>query len=165
MSSDNNKPASKEVALPGIGTMADLLQQEGAKEYASFDPHTPAGARMLLQATMQELPSIKSKVKETINVVNVFAHEVTSAPDAQGEVKAYQRTVIFDDQGKAFDCGSIGVARSIGIIARIRGVPPFDPPVPCLVVIDELAGGKQFMRLVPDIDALLKNKTTPADKK
>lgn len=165
MSEQQTQNEPRELALPKIGTIADLMKEQGAKEYASFDPQTPDGAALLLKATMEKLPSIKSKVKEYLNVVHVFAHEVTSQPEDDGLVKTYQRTVIFDDKGQGYDCGSLGVAKSIGIISRIRGMPPFDPPVKCLVVLQDLEGRKQWLTLLPDIDSLLtRNKLTPSKK-
>ena len=163
--SGSNKPESgRELAEYKIGTIADLMGTTGAKEYASFDPQTPDGAVMLLKCTMAQLPSIKSKVKEYISVQHVFAHEVTSPPDDDGLVKHYQRTVVIDDKGNAYDCGSLGVAKSIGIISRIRGTPPWNPPVKCMVMLQELEGKKQWLTLIPDIDCLLRNKLQPSNK-
>lgn len=164
--SEHKPPSpSSEVAIPAVGSIADLTMQSGGKEYASFDVTTDEGARMYLRATMMPLPSIKSKVKEVIDLVHIFAHNVTSQPDEQGEVKEFQRTVIFDDKGQGYDCGSIGVAKSIGIISRIRGMPPFDPPVKVTVTLQELDGKKQWLTLVPDITSLLtRNKLSPSKK-
>lgn len=136
------------------GTIADLAKSFDAIEYASFDPQTPEGAMLLITATLTDCPSIKSQVNKEITISNVYAHMAQGKPDEHGEVKPFQRTVIFNEKGKAFDGGSLGVAKSIGVISRIIGPPPWFPGVNCLVIVTDIDPPKQWITLLPNPESL-----------
>lgn len=165
--SEPNGHEQNDNAVSELGNMRSMkaVFKPGMDTVISFDPTTKEGAEMLVKATLTELPSLASKVKEHVSITNIFAHPAESIDDKTGEVQTFTRVVVFDESGEAYDCGSSGVLKSLEIVRIIRGNPPWNPGVKCLVRIEQTGGKRQWMTLVPDVASITTNMKQPAKQK
>lgn len=128
----------------------------------TFDPSTAEGAEILVNSCLRKPLALKDHANTVIRVRHIVQHDVETV-DERGEVSQWNRTVIVDDRGTCYQCGSEGVEKALRIMRLIRkDVLPFDPPVTCTVKLETLDGGKQWMYLDPDMKSLL---TTAKGKK
>lgn len=137
--------------LPVLSVMA----RTRAPEEATFDPTTREGMQLYFKATLEELPALKSQVNLTVKVSHVYSHDVRTYDKGTGAESNFRRTVVFDDKGNGWDCGSMGVDKALGIIERMIGLGPWIPPVTCKVCVRELEAPKIWLYLMPDLDELL----------
>jgi len=153
---NDNDPVSTELAnRRGFGdTLAGQFAPTGNKVYSTFDPKTKAGASLLIAARLGECRQVESMVGKTILVCDYYAEEVEGHDD-KGEVNRWVRLVVFDNDGTAYQCGSIGVRKSLATIAQIRGVGQLNPPVKCTVRQKRTDNKNLFMWLEPDVDDML----------
>lgn len=114
----------------------------------SFDPTTDEGAMLLFKATLHKAKSIKENANRTLTVCNVLTHGASSEKDG-GEVQEWKRTVIIDEKGEAWDCGSMGVDKTLSIIKLAFGPPPYKPGIDCEIRLEDMGGGKQWLSLLP----------------
>lgn len=124
---------------------------------ASFDPSTEEGAEMLVKASLGEVPNIKEIAGQQINLTHFYAHGAAKTHD-NGEVDEWTRIVLFDDKGRAFSAGSMGVAKSLAILMQVRKSAKFDPPVLVTVKMKSLGGNRLWIELIPDMNSLLNRK-------
>lgn len=120
----------------------------------SFNPQTAEGAVRLVQATLQEVPKLEDMRDKELSIVHWMAHPAQMAGDTEGEVKEFNRIIVWDDKENAYSCGSTGVDKSIGLLELTRGKAPWNPPVKVKVKIRRLANKNNFMVLEPDIESL-----------
>lgn len=155
MQDESNTPAdsepSKAVAIPQ--TVTEFFGAQGPGILATFDPKTPEGARLLVQATLMELPALIAMVGKEIHVSHIYSNPAETIND-DGEVETWRRIVLLDGRGLAWKCASAGIGKSIGIMALCRGNPPWIPPIKCTVQLQQLKGGKNWLQLIPDPDSL-----------
>ena len=122
----------------------------------TFDPKTPAGAKMLLDATLKELPDLFAMGGKTISVAHIFQHDAMKIDDTTGGESHFRRTVVWDESGNAWACGSQGVDKALQVIAAMIGQPPWNPPIPCEVQVTRTKKGRNWMILYPDMAAIAK---------
>lgn len=137
------------------GSLAEQFAPTGLSVYSTFDTHTRDGATRLLQATMGESIKLRKMIGKKILVDHFYAHEVESVDEKTGESKAWIRTVLFSPDGKSYDCGALGVRKSISIVAQIRGPGYFNPPIEFDVIMDTTAKGRNWLYIKPDVEKLL----------
>lgn len=123
----------------------------------SFNPSTPTGAIKLVMATLSECPMLEEKSKEKLSLTDYIIHPASSTGDTPGEVQEFDRIVVFDNDGKAYACGSIGVKKSIAVMELIRGKAPWQPPFVVTVKTRRLGNGNNWMTLEPDMELLAKH--------
>lgn len=153
---DDNKPdqQSADVTIYRPQTVMEFFGAIGPGVLATFDPKTPDGARMLLASTLENLPSIKTMVNSDILISHIYSNPASRTNADDGSLEEWRRIVLLDQHGKGFTCGSAGIGKSLGIIALVRGNPPWIPPVRCRVVMEDISGGKTWMKLIPDFDSI-----------
>lgn len=153
--SDEKQPeqTSAEVTIYRPQTVMEFFGAVGPGVLATFDPKTPEGARMLIAATLGELPKIKEAINTDIYVAHIYSNPAHRTNEQTGELDEWRRIVLLDDKGRGFTCGSAGIGKSLGIIALVRGNPPWIPPVKCRVRAEDISGGKTWITLVPDLTA------------
>lgn len=120
---------------------------------SSFKTDNPAGARMLVQATLLPCEPLADVGTRELLLTDWYAHDAGRA-DEQGEYEEWTRIVLFTADGKVYSCGSRGVAKSLAVFSIARNSLHFDPPIKCVAKRQQLAGGKQWLSLIPDIDTL-----------
>lgn len=154
--SDERNPdqQSAELSIYRPQTVMEFFGAIGPGVLATFDPKTPDGARMLLAATLENLPSIKSEVNKDILISHIYSNPASRTNEHDGSLEEWRRIVLLGPDGKGFTCGSAGIGKSLGIIALVRGNPPWIPPVRCRVVMEDISGGKTWMKLIPDFDSI-----------
>jgi hypothetical protein len=153
--SDEKTPdqPSAEVTIFRPQTVMEFFGAIGPGVLATFDPKTPEGARMLIAATLENLPSIKTVINTDIFIAHIYSNPASRTAENGVEIEEWRRIVLLDDKGKGFTCGSQGIGKSLGIIALCRGNPPWNPPVKCRVVSEDTGNGRTWMKLVPDLTA------------
>lgn len=143
--------------MPENQRVANRLLQSAADSKpmnaASFDSTTPVGGRMLVQATLMPCIPLKEMINKSINLVHWFAH-VAGTTDDQGEFDEFTRIVLFDADGKAYQCAARGILKSLAVFSFARGSLAFDPPIKCEVKLQDLKGGKQWLSLIPDLESI-----------
>lgn len=122
----------------------------------SFDPRTPDGAIKLLLGTMEELPSVKSQVNKVLCITDLLSHDAVSFDKETGAETKWRRSVLFTADGKAYDCGSMGIDKCLAILSYVAGPPPWTPGINCTVTLTEIGGRKQWLTLKPDRDEIAK---------
>lgn len=129
--------------------------------YMSFDPTTPEGGLKLIMGTLTDLPGIKTMIGKEIKVTDVYVHPVRSIDEQTGEEIGFARTVIYTQDGKAYDCGSMGILKSLDVLSMVRGTPPWVPGIAVVVDIRDVGGKKQWLSLQPVLDQLFKPTRRP----
>ena len=142
------QPEQMPVALYGI------YQGTRHGELMSFDPSTPEGNRYFLMATLGEPLKLGEHCNIPIELVHFYAGDASRAKD-DGEVDEWVRIVLFTADGKAYSCGSQGVAKSLYVFARSRPILPWNPPIKCTPRTLKTGNGKNWMILYPNEDCLL----------
>lgn len=137
----------------GAVTLFSISRNGTPATLSSFDPTTPAGARLLVQATLLECLQLGEHGNRELHIVDWYAHEAGRTKE-DGEFDEWTRVVLFTADGKVYSCGSRGVAKSLAIFAVARNALHFDPPVKCTVQVKKLANAKNWITLVPDLDSL-----------
>lgn len=146
-------PVKNEV-VAAMSAMFRYENTDGKMELSTFDPESPEGAAMLIEATIGELPDLSTLANMDIKVRHMLMHEASREIEG-GEIETWQRIVVFDEKGQGYSCGSMGVKKCIEIMLRVRKAKLFDPPVLCKVKVKRLEGAKQWMTLEPNIESLL----------
>jgi len=121
---------------------------------ASFDIRTKSGAKLLFSAQFGDFKQLESMVGKSILVSDYYAHDVEDTDD-NGEIKTWTRIVVFDNDGTPYQCGSVGVGKSLATMSQIRGKGSFNPPIKCSVMTKRTAEKNLFMWLQPDVDDML----------
>ena len=111
------------------------------------------GAKLLVKARLQELKNIKDVVNTKINVIGYVDHYASREMDG-GELQEWRRVVVICDKGEMYDCGSLGVLRALEIIESIKEPGLWKPSIPCVVKMKTISGGKTWVWLEPDVDAI-----------
>ena len=128
---------------------------------ATFDPKTPDGARLLVLSTLADIPPIKEALNKEIAVQHVYSNPASRIDPTTGALEEWRRVVLIDDKGNAWDCGSRGIGKSLGIIALCRGNPPWIPAVNCTERVQDLGNSRQWYTLVPDMASIGANVAAP----
>lgn len=134
--------------------VSSFFGMAGDEVLATFNPRTPAGARMLVQSTLEELEGLEKVIGKDIFIAHIFSHPASGTNKETGETDSWRRIVLLDGKGAAYSCGSLGIGKSLGIIGLCRGDPPWMPPVKCKVVMQRLNNGNSWYQLIPDADSL-----------
>lgn len=71
----------------------------------------------------------------------------------RGEIETV-RVVLIDPEGETLGFVSAGVLTSLDLIRTLLGDGPFDPPVPITVVRIQTGGGRQILKLRPDLKGI-----------
>lgn len=124
----------------------------GDTHLATFDPKTPEGAAMLVQAAMDKCIPMKDTLNTEITLQHIYAHPASRIDPNTHEVFSWLRIVLITTDNQFIECGSEGVKKSIGLIAQIFGNPPWPNGIKVKVKADSLGGGKQFYKLIPVLD-------------
>lgn len=123
-------------------------------ELSTFDPQTPEGAKLFLEATLGEPINIKEAANLDLDICHFYVNKVSKTND-EGEVDEWGRIVLFTEDGKAYSCGSRGVAKSLYVFSRMRPILPWHPPIRVKVKIRNLSNQKQWIVLDPDPKTLI----------
>lgn len=159
---DENKPTEPESTLkPFIANSLSVRVAAHNGVYMSFDPTTPEGGTKLVMGTLSALPPIKSMIGKEIKITDVYIHPVSSIDDETGELQNFARTVIYTSDGRAYDCGSMGILKSLDVLSMVRGAPPWVPGIAVVVDLRDVGGRKQWLSLQPVMDQLFKPTRTP----
>jgi hypothetical protein len=78
--------------------------------------------RKAIYTAVTNAESISDHLDEVINLKDIIVQPVTTEDD-KGVVESYLRTVLIDDQGKAFATGSEGVITSLNTLFKTVGEP------------------------------------------
>lgn len=136
---------------------------QAAEVVMSFDPTTPAGAELLFKCTLDKLTPLSEMQKEYINVQHIFGHPAERYDNDSGEISQFIRSVVIDDKGVAYDCGSEGVRKCITLLRSVRGEPPWKPPIRCQVLVQKTRAGRNWMILRPDAKEIFSNVVRPTN--
>lgn len=68
------------------------------------------------------------------------------------------RTILIDPQGDTLSFVSAGVVSSLDLLRTLLGDGPFDPPVPVTIKRIETGAGRQILKLLPNLQAVLGKK-------
>lgn len=63
------------------------------------------------------------------------------------------RTILIDPEGDTLQFVSSGIVTSLDMIRTLLGDGPFDPPLPVTVLRIQTGGGRQILKLRPDLKA------------
>lgn len=121
----------------------------------SFSPKTIEGAKKLIQATLHECKKLEDMRDKELLITDYLSHPAQTAGDTEGEVKEFTRIVVFDNNGEAYSCGSLGVDKALALLELTRGKAPWNPPAKVTVRIRRLANKNNWMILEPDLDSLV----------
>lgn len=155
MSEPSGKPEeSREIAsIPATNFDLSAAGRNGQVKM-SFNPQTPEGAVKLVKATLKECPKLETKAKEKLHLTDWMSHPAQKEGKTAGEVQEFTRIVLFDVDGTAYECASMGVDKSIAVLELTRGKAPWKPPLVVTVQVRRLGNGNNWMILDPDIDSL-----------
>jgi len=64
------------------------------------------------------------------------------------------RTVLIDPEGETLVFASKGVMESLDLLRTLVGDGPYDPAIPVIVKRTELGGGRQLLKLRPDLTVI-----------
>lgn len=85
--------------------------------------------------------------KDGIALKYYFIHPV-EIEDNQGEMHSVIRTVLIDDEDKAFAFVSDGIVRDLDMLCSFFGASTFDPPVPIRINRVKTRKGRQLYKII-----------------
>lgn len=161
------EPVNQQQESPGTIALIPPTEQQmrlfGGSDIVriSFNPRTPEGAELLFKCTLDQLPRLSDQANKELFVKHVFQHPAERIDPVSGEVSPFLRTVIIDENGNAYDCGSQGVDKTVKILTSVRGDPPWIPPIRAVVISQKTRRGNNWLFLRPNADDIFKNVTQP----
>ena len=155
------------VSNPNPQQIASIAMQASATNrqvnVSSFDVTSDRGRIMLVKATLMDCKPLKDLVNLDINITDYYIHPASSE-ETNGEIEEFNRVVVFDDKGEAYQCAARGVIKSLAVLTYARGSLPFDPPIKCTVKLKDIGGAKQWLTLIPDLHSLSPEVKRPPTK-
>jgi hypothetical protein len=116
---------------------------------ALFSTYPPAERAKVLGLMQGKATPLEEAVGKTIEVEHVVAHWVETVDEKTGEIKGFYRIVLGGTDGKAWQCASDGVRKSIGMIAHFYGRPPWSPALKLRVELIKTQRGRRTYALSP----------------
>lgn len=145
------------IRKPEWQLQADAMMRSAADakpmNLASFDPATPQGGKMMVQATLMECIPLKDRIGMDLFITDFFCH-IAGSTDEDGEFDEFTRIVLFDTDGAVYQCAARGVLKSLAVMAYVRNSLHFDPPIMCKIKLLQLQGKKQWLTLIPDLESI-----------
>jgi hypothetical protein len=155
----SNETEPRPPVQQGTNSALALLVDSGSihRVRHSFNPETPRGFELLIKGMQGEQKDLSEEANKDLLVTDYLIHPASSIDDETGEVKDFDRVVVYTKDGNVYSCGSLGVKKSIALMAMARGTATWDPPIACKVRTTKTSGKKNWMELVIDIPAMTKH--------
>lgn len=124
--------------------MIAKLSAPATSAYCSLRPANDDEDKMLYNAVMNADYKLREVVNQTIAVRHIYCEIIDVTNKETGEVTKAPRIVIIDDEGKSYQCVSIGVFNSIKKLFQIKGMPDrWEKPV--YMTVKQVARGERVM--------------------
>lgn len=108
-------------------------------------------SRLAVARALTDSVPVADYIGETINVANFVIHPVEMADEETGEVRPVARTIIIDENGKAYHAISAMIVRRVHDLIGVLGEPSSWPNPLSMRVTREKGSGARFfydLRLV-----------------
>lgn len=117
--------------------------------YCSLPRTDPRYAAVYYKMAEQSDGPIIEQLGKPIRVEHVYARPVTLVREETGEEVPCIRICLMTPEGEVYSCTSEGVRKSIFVLMEIHGLPPWKDGIAVTPTLKRLAGGRQWLQLVP----------------
>lgn len=105
----------------GFDIETDIVSRK--KSFCSMIPKTDEEKKILFKASNSPEKTLKDCINMTIDLVHVYAEQVTISDEKTGELTEVPRIVLIDKDGIGYGCASFGVYNGISKLMQIFGTP------------------------------------------
>jgi hypothetical protein len=144
------QPAIAPLMLQGMTTCGDGI-------FTSIQPTCEADEGIIINSCMSIYDALADHDGKVILVENVLCHETVSPNQRTGEPERWMRTVLFTPEGKGFECGSVGVLKSLYLLSRKWKPLPWKPPLALTVRTGKTNDGNNWMWVELSVEHLKSN--------
>lgn len=104
----------------------NVVMGAGQNVYTSLVASTPAQKIELFNKVNSDSLRVADFVNMTIGVKDVYIEEVKCTNETTGEQETAPRIIIFDGEGKAFQCVSFGFLNTLRKMFALLGEPSYE---------------------------------------
>lgn len=102
-------------------------------QFTTMKAETPEQKVELFNAINNPENRLSDCINMTIKVKDLYIEVVECTNDETGEVTSCPRIVIIDDEGKSYQCVSVGIYSALKKAIQIFGAPTWHDPIPFMV--------------------------------
>lgn len=124
--------------------IADL--SSGTTSFCSLIAKTDTDRAILFKAMNNPEHRLSDFINKTIRVKDIFCEVVTCHNRETGEATKCPRIVLIDNNGKGYQCVSLGIFSAVKKLFQIFGNPTWDKPIP-LTVVQVTKGERKMLTL------------------
>ena len=127
--------------VDGYDLVVDLTSAQ--TQFCSMKADTDEGKAKLFNAMNNPDERLGDCINMTIQAKDLYIEIVNCTDEATGEVTAAPRIVIIDEDGKSYQCVSVGVFSALKKVIQVFGAPTWEKPIP--LMIKQITKGKKSM--------------------
>lgn len=117
------------------------------RSYSSLPTNTHEEKAIAFNAMNSPQFKVVDKVKETINLKDIYVETVNCVNEKDGTIAVCPRIVLVDTEGNAYACVSIGMFSSLHKLIQVYGEPTWEEGIPVQITQTSTRNGFRVLGL------------------
>lgn len=138
---NENKPTVNKFMDEGFNLVADLTTAQ--TQFTSMTATTPEEKAKLFNAMNNPDERLSDNINKVIKCKDLYVETVDCVNEETGVITTCPRIVIIDEQGKSYQCVSVGIYSAFRKIIQVFGAPTWKEAVP--VMVKQITKGNRKM--------------------